>query len=1147
MATGPPSCVVCAAPAASEARLKSTFHGASDVVLAVCGEVCLMKHIEAKRRNKDGQLRDDIDSEDRENEIADANGVYTEPGRTVRLGYPDPSVAPAPGVSTVLRAYKDPRPRTEEPPPSPSAADAASPPLMAYIDLTDEDDDEPSLEGPVDGGTIAPANPEDMIPKTRLEPQLAYIDLTGDDAEPLPADEVAPYMVQDPISGEYQMDGPLAVAQEPDNNDEDRDIMGPLLTPTPAPEPLERTDYDFRSFSGTLENRNVLGHRFDVNSIVDEEALLASSTNVALMKSINRWLGGELKDNPGILSQIAPIGLWVIDTLSRGDPILGTEGTTAETLVVYVTRGPSSFMPPNMFAKPESGPFVGLYDAVKEQEMAPMKRLPPHPAYEGGPMRPAQYRLIMLNAQDYETLNAVSMFGTVSSPLFSRHPSRMNPVTLLDVRRFIETHALNDTFELLPGPLPRRANAEGAYDAGIPTELRSQSAPTWGVWSAYQFQYYTGNDLFHWTADGTGDDQLRLVSIGSTAQSIFKRRATDLSPIGFHTFLLAAAAIRGSRLDYDAIEQARIEPDIKNTALRWVYGATPFHRHAMFMQTKQFDPTVYGQRARDLRQHFQTHILSRAQEMFDSLSRAPQCSFQEALYSPAPYLPNVGGLLWHGTRTEKLLSGEWVIKDGSFFSYDSEMSARYAAVQRPAAGEAISNPGLICYQIAVPLPKNILNFRWIPLETEKQNEENREEPYDLFFTGRLFDRPFWDCFGMIQGFFTSQAEVVYKVWGTGLIVHMAQSIGSVMEYDDTVNNEEPRRTIYDAENAIVDTTHFCRAGVELALAHPRRHLRRRLRPAVDAVITALDEMRKLYTPNRMEDHFGRSYGYADVLAMLYHHSLSQLDIISKKPNGLPPYMRFMANTLIAERLSAKSLVSDEKKVARAFANVNLTYNVSDSGVIHEESKPYAQRRVPPQVLGNTQEDAQSAVDFPTCLLVAGTPFQKRLPLLVADQYQVFSMAPVAMVDVAFREFMLAGREFWPDSNTPLQSGSPDEPGGLIELFTNLLTEGFDYDPETGNLTDKPNPPGVPPFAGNLRQNLLFNYREYLYIVQPPSEDRMGAGNYGVSFQESRRTYTGGTSKYWHEETAYGFSHNDIDSTNGRLRNYREPLTGINPA
>lgn len=1208
-------CSVCSEPAKVEAHPKDAAFGSRPV--AVCGEVCLMKHIEAKRRNRGGQDREDIDPEDRENEDADAatGSVTTGYGRTIRPGGLDPSVAPAPGVSLALKQYKpapedgtatanrdqeieplgdyqdDPEdggayapgtPDFTQPRPDVQLPDI-NPASPMYIDLSGEDD-EPSFDGPVDGGTIAPASPDDMVPRKKAP---IVIDLT-EDAEPLPADEEPAVAVVDPLSGQVYLDGPLATSEERENEEDDNDdgmrTKGPPPPfPAPAALPSENKE-DFmrprRLDDEEVADQTLLGQR---QLYAPDDANYARINN-AVMATIHKWLSVQHHSAKRGVEELGPIALWTVRALKSPAADDPQKRFRPVYLVIYIARTRSRELTSFQQRLGMANPFYQLENMLENQ---PELRFLPSEQLDPKQYTKMSVELLVIDGNEHGLFEMALDFGTKDSDLYAPHPrfpKRKGQISHQNVASFLEKYFLHPYHEFLPSDTTQRIKGP-LFSLGLGERSLSEKSPTWMFWSAAEHAYTKKNDNFHWTTDNVdtkNTDPSKVVRPGPT----FRQKTDDDDQLGLtgpFTSLFIAAVLRGVERNRGGI-RAAMGAYYPDTGFTLRYGPTPFHIYELFRETKQFDPSIHGQRARDLRRHYQSYILRTAAKTLADAGYTGDIN--EAIYSYSPYLPNLGGLVWHGTQTPQLISGEWVIKDGSFFSFDSEMSARYAAANRVGLDAEVATPAMLCYQIAAPLPKRMINYRCVPLPVKPPPDACAEPAYDLYFTGRLFDIPFWKCFGQIPGYFTPQAETICKVWGTGLVIHMAQSVGSVME---EVANEIPkgdpkyRRKFLKEDSAVNDRTLYCRAGVELVLAHPRRYLRRKLRPAIDAIITTLRAVRmgrahdaEYYGEDKTsQSDYGRNYGYADILSILYHDILDAgwgtRDRIGQA-RRLPPFAKFALEhrptAAHLEFLSWQAIKSQAGAHSLVFANVNLTHAESDTGVRYQTPR-------------NTKpSDAASdfAVPytdkflwaFPSCLVVGGTPFFKRLTQFKIDERQQFLMVDAAAVDIAFREALLSFYDDWTIYSENLEIESEGGENVIVKHLFDLLTEGFTYDKESGRLA----PLGAPARrqlgtermaefnqevgsgkdlkeyeeslkkGGNIRHNLLFNFRDYLYLVQAPADSRMGAGNIGVKFDEASRVYGSDNIPRGATTAAYGFSHNDPSSYRAALRNYRGVIPGV---
>jgi hypothetical protein len=151
----------------------------------------------------------------------------------------------------------------------------------------------------------------------------------------------------------------------------------------------------------------------------------------------------------------------------------------------------------------------------------------------------------------------------------------------------------------------------------------------------------------------------------------------------------------------------------------------------------------------------------------------PATFYHEVLEHPA-WLPHVGSILYHGTREESFLGDPNVLRrmrTVTFFSPDAPMSQTYAA------------HNMLAFRVAHELPHPMVHI---------QRVGHGQLTHDRLAA-------VWTpLFGYPKSFFTRAAEIVAKLWGTGMLVSQAQSYGAL-------NGRQP-------------------SGVEVVLCEPQRYL-----------------------------------------------------------------------------------------------------------------------------------------------------------------------------------------------------------------------------------------------------------------------------------------------------------------------------------
>jgi hypothetical protein len=151
----------------------------------------------------------------------------------------------------------------------------------------------------------------------------------------------------------------------------------------------------------------------------------------------------------------------------------------------------------------------------------------------------------------------------------------------------------------------------------------------------------------------------------------------------------------------------------------------------------------------------------------------PATFYHEVLEHPA-WLPHVGSILYHGTREESFLGDPDVLRrmrTVTFFSPDAPMSQTYAA------------HNMLAFRVAHELPHPMVHI---------QRVGHGQLTHDRLAA-------VWTpLFGYPKSFFTRAAEIVAKLWGTGMLVSQAQSYGAL-------NGRQP-------------------SGVEVVLCEPQRYL-----------------------------------------------------------------------------------------------------------------------------------------------------------------------------------------------------------------------------------------------------------------------------------------------------------------------------------
>ena len=204
--------------------------------------------------------------------------------------------------------------------------------------------------------------------------------------------------------------------------------------------------------------------------------------------------------------------------------------------------------------------------------------------------------------------------------------------------------------------------------------------------------------------------------------------------------------------------------------LKFHWGPSDQRRWELFSETKQFEESPL--KAAQFIASIETH----SDKIFQHLIKDPRfgtrpISMVPVLYERDPYLPGHGSLLWHGTGHQPLLDGtKQFPKDNSFFSTDADMSLYYTT-WRDRVGD------MTCYRLKQALPFPMVNIKYM-----SQTVYNMEGASDTTtISTHTLLRPAWTkLFGYKTSFFTSAAEVVHKIWQTGMIVHMQQQQGSAV-------------------------------------------------------------------------------------------------------------------------------------------------------------------------------------------------------------------------------------------------------------------------------------------------------------------------------------------------------------------------------
>jgi hypothetical protein len=142
-------------------------------------------------------------------------------------------------------------------------------------------------------------------------------------------------------------------------------------------------------------------------------------------------------------------------------------------------------------------------------------------------------------------------------------------------------------------------------------------------------------------------------------------------------------------------------------------------------------------------------------------------SFRRTVLRRVPWLPGVGSSLYHGTGSRKLAAdpaAQQQMYKMTFFSPHRTMALEYAT------------SGLLELPVVHELPHpmvNVCDLRVFGADTYKT-------------TLQLLERSFSRLFCYNSSFFTGAAEVVGRLWHTGMVVSMQQGNGSIdMNMNDT--------------------------------------------------------------------------------------------------------------------------------------------------------------------------------------------------------------------------------------------------------------------------------------------------------------------------------------------------------------------------
>jgi hypothetical protein len=129
-------------------------------------------------------------------------------------------------------------------------------------------------------------------------------------------------------------------------------------------------------------------------------------------------------------------------------------------------------------------------------------------------------------------------------------------------------------------------------------------------------------------------------------------------------------------------------------------------------------------------------------------------AFRRTVLQRAAWLPHVGTLLYHGTREPSFLGDADALdrlRTVTFFSLDAPMSQVYA------------QHNMLAFRLARELPEPMVHIQHL--------EDNRTTTHDLLAQA-------WQLlFGYPRSFFTRAAEIVAKLWGTGMLVTQVQHYG----------------------------------------------------------------------------------------------------------------------------------------------------------------------------------------------------------------------------------------------------------------------------------------------------------------------------------------------------------------------------------
>jgi hypothetical protein len=132
-------------------------------------------------------------------------------------------------------------------------------------------------------------------------------------------------------------------------------------------------------------------------------------------------------------------------------------------------------------------------------------------------------------------------------------------------------------------------------------------------------------------------------------------------------------------------------------------------------------------------------------------------SFRHQVLQRAAWLPHVGTVLYHGTREESFLGDPDVLqhmRTVTFFSPDASMSQGYA------------QHNMLAFRVARELPEPMVHIQRLGDVKAKLTHDRLAIVWQ-------------ELFGYPKSFFTRAAEIVAKLWGTGMLVSHAQGIGAL--------------------------------------------------------------------------------------------------------------------------------------------------------------------------------------------------------------------------------------------------------------------------------------------------------------------------------------------------------------------------------